>query len=35
MALPGAECIAESLRHEFVTRVEVLVKAAHRQAGDW
>src|SRR5258708_39875876 len=30
LALPDAECIAERLGHEFVTRIEVLVEAAHR-----
>ena len=33
LALPGAECIAECLRHEFVTRFEVLVEATNRQTG--
>jgi hypothetical protein len=32
LALPDTECIAECLRHYFVTSVEVLVVAANRQA---
>src|SRR5579863_9493665 len=33
LALPDAECVAKRLGHEFVTRVEVLVEATHREAG--
>src|SRR5579863_2041599 len=33
LALPDSECIAECLRYQFVTRVEVLVEATNRQAG--
>src|SRR5579864_5363199 len=33
LALPDSECIAECLRYQLVTRVEVLVEAANGQAG--